>query len=77
MLFALRGLLAPLRSLSRERMAAQVDATDRPASPLLVYVVASLFAILSILLVDRHREELQALGLVGGAERIDPVFMSP
>jgi hypothetical protein len=77
MLFALRGLLAPLWSLSRERMAAQVDATDRSASPLLVYVVASLFAILSILLVDRHREELQALGLVGGAERIDPVFMSP
>ena len=77
MLSALRALLAPFWSYSRERTAAQRDATDRSASPLLVYVAAALFVILSILMVDLHRDELQALGLVGGAERINPVFMSP
>jgi hypothetical protein len=58
-------------------MAAQGDATDRSASPLLIYVVASLFVILAILLVDLHRDELHALGLVSGAEQINAVFMSP
>ena len=53
------------------------DATNRSASPLLVYVAAALFVILSILIVDLHRDELHALGLVGGTERINPVFMSP
>ena len=77
MLSALRALLAPFWSYSRERTAAQRDATDRSASPLLVYVAAALFVILSILIVDLHRDELRALGLVGGAERINPVFMSP
>jgi hypothetical protein len=77
MLFALRALLAPLRSLSRERMAAHVEANDRSASPFLVYLVASLFVVLSILLVDLHRDELHALGLVGGIEPINAVFMSP
>jgi hypothetical protein len=33
--------------------------------------------VLSILVIDLHRDELRALGLVGGAERINPVFMSP
>jgi len=76
MLFALRALLAPLRSYSRERAIVQGDATHRSASPLLIYVAASLFVILSILLVDLHRDELHALGLVGGAEPINAVFMS-
>ena len=77
MLSALLALLAPLWSRSPERTAAQRDATDSSASPLLVYVAAALFVILSILMVDLHRDELRALGLVGGAERINPVFMSP
>jgi hypothetical protein len=33
--------------------------------------------VLSILMIDLHRDELRTLGLVGGAERINPVFMSP
>jgi hypothetical protein len=77
MLSALRALLAPFWSYSRERTAVQRDAADKSASPLLIYVVAVLFLILSILTVDLHRDELRTLGLVGGAERINPFFMSP
>ena len=77
MLSALRALLAPFWSYSRERTAAQRDATDRSASPLLVDIAAALFLVLSILVIDLHRDELRALGLVGGAERVNPVFMSP
>jgi hypothetical protein len=77
MLSALRALLAPFWSYSRERTAAQRDATDKSASPLLIYIVAVLFVILSIVVIDLHRDELRTLGLVGGAERINPVFMSP
>jgi hypothetical protein len=78
MLFALRALLAPLRSYSRERtLVQQGDATGRSASPLLIYVAAALFVVLSILLFDLHRDELQALGLVGGTGPINAVFMSP
>ena len=75
-LYALRVLLAPLWS-TRPRTAAQRDATDNSASPFLVYIVAVLLLILSILAIDLHRDELRALGLVGGTERIHPVFMSP
>ena len=77
MLDALRARLAPFWSCSRERTAAQRDATDRSASPLLMYVAAVLLLVLSILVIDLHREELRALGLVGGTEQINPVFMSP
>jgi hypothetical protein len=77
MLSALRALLAPFWSYSRERTAVQHDATDKSASPLLIYVVAVLFLILSIVVFDLHWDELRALGLVGGTERINPVFMSP
>jgi hypothetical protein len=76
MLYALRVLLAPFWG-TRPRTAAQRDATDNSTSPLLVYIVAALSLILSILVIDLHRDELRALGLVGGAERINPVFMSP
>ena len=74
---ALRALLAPFWSYSRARTAAQHDATDRSGSPLLMFVAAVLLVVLSILVIDLHRDELRALGLVGGAEQINPVFMSP
>ena len=77
MLVALRDLLAPLRSYSRERVVAQGDATNRSASPLQIYIAAALFVVLVILLVDLHRDQLRALGLVGGVERINAAFMSP
>jgi hypothetical protein len=77
MLYALLALIAPLWSHVRDRTAAQREATDTSASRLLVFVAAALFVILSILIVDLHRDELHALGLVGGTERINPVFMSP
>jgi hypothetical protein len=31
-----------------------------------MYVAAALFLVLSILVIDLHRDELRALGLVGG-----------
>jgi hypothetical protein len=77
MLYALLALMAPLWSHSRDRTAAEREAADTSASRLLVFVAAALFVILSILIVDLHRDELQALGLVGGAQPIDAIFMSP
>ena len=77
MLYALLALLAPLWSDSRDRTAVQREPTDTSVARLLVVVAIVLFAVLSILLVDLHRDELRALGLVGGAERIDAIFMSP
>jgi hypothetical protein len=77
MLDALRALLAPIRSYSRGRAVAPRDAANNSGSPVLMYVAAALFVILSILIVDVHREELRALGLVGGAAPIDAIFMSP
>jgi hypothetical protein len=68
MLLALRALLAPFWSYSRERTAA-LRATNRSASPFLIYVAAALCVVLSILMIDLHRDELRALGLVGGAMR--------
>jgi len=77
MLYALLALMAPLWSHSRDRTAAEREATDTSASRLLVFVAATLFVILSILIVDLHRDELHALGFVGGAQPIDAIFMSP
>jgi hypothetical protein len=77
MLYALLALMAPLWSRSPEQTAAQHEAADSSVSRLLVFAAAALFVILSILIVDLHRDELQALGLVGGAERIDAIFMCP
>ena len=77
MLYALLALMAPLWSHSRDRAAVQHEPTDTSVARLLVFVAAALFVILSILIVDLHRDELHALGLVGGAEPINAVSMSP
>jgi hypothetical protein len=73
MLYALLALMAPLW----DRTAAQGEATDTSVSRLLAVIAAALFVVLAILVVDLHRDELHALGLVGGAEQINAVFMSP
>jgi hypothetical protein len=70
-------LIAPLWSHARDRTAAEREATDTSASRLLVFVAAALFVILSILIVDLHRDELRALGLLGGIQPVDAIFMSP
>lgn len=75
-IYSLRALLDSLRNSWRD-WTAQRGATDTEASPFLVYIAAVLFLVLSILVIDLNRDELRALGLVGGAERINPVFMSP
>jgi hypothetical protein len=77
MLYALLALIAPLWSHARDRTAAEREATDTSASRLLVFVAAALFVILSILIVDLHRDELRALGLLGGIQPVDAIFMSP
>jgi hypothetical protein len=76
-LYALLPLMSPLWSEPRDRADAHGEATGASASQLLVVVATALFVILSILPVDLHRDELDALGLVGGAEPINAVFMSP
>lgn len=73
MLYALLALISPLW----DRTAARGEATDASVARFLVVVSATLFVILAILLIDLHRDELHALGLVGGAEPINAAFMSP
>jgi len=77
MLYALRALFVPPRGDSRSRAPSHREAAGPSASPLLVFVAAVLLLLVSILLVDQHRDELRALGLVGGTEQVNPVFMSP
>jgi hypothetical protein len=77
MLYALLALMLPFWSEPRDRTDAQGEATYASVSRFLVVVAAALFAVLSILLFDLHGDELHALGLVGGAEPINAVFMSP
>ena len=77
MLYALLALMAPLWSHFRDQTAVQREPTDTSVARLLVFAASALFVILSILMVDLHRDELHALGLVGGAGRIDAIFMSP
>ena len=77
MLYALLALMSPLWSEPRDRTDSQGKATYASVSRFLVVVAAALFAVLSIPFFDLHRDELHALGLVGGAEPINAVFMSP
>jgi hypothetical protein len=73
MLYALLALMSPLWN----RTAAGGEPADRSLSRLLVVAATTLFTVLAILLVDLHRDELHALGLVGGVEPINAIFMSP
>ena len=75
-LYALWGLFAPYRGDAQHRGAAQRGSADRSASPLLIFIVLFLFLVLSIFEIDLHRDELQALGLVG-APPIDSALMAP
>ena len=78
MLYALLALMAPLW----DRTAAHGEvtdgaATDASASRLLLVAAAALAAVLAILLVDLHRDELRALGLAGDAAPVSATFLSP
>jgi hypothetical protein len=52
---------------------------DRPAisHSLLIYASVVLLLFLAIVEVDLHSAQLQALGLLGHATGIDPIFMGP
>ena len=73
MLYALLALMSPLWN----RTAAEGETADTSLSRLLVVAATTLLAVLAILLVDMHHDGLRALGLVGGVEPINAVFMSP
>jgi hypothetical protein len=51
--------------------------TETPASPILVFAADTLFLLLVILVIDLHRDELRALGLIFGDEGIVPFFAGP
>ena len=74
--YALWALFAPSRVDSQHRGAAQRGSADRSASPLLIFIALFLFLVLSIFEIDLHRDELQALGLVGELQ-IDSAMMAP
>jgi len=60
-----------------KRKSAQTSMADTAASPILVFVADTLFLLLMILVVDLHRDELRALGLVFGEEGIVPSLAGP
>jgi hypothetical protein len=62
---------------TRSRISAHGETTGTSASPVLAYTAAALFLMLAILEVDLHRDELRALGLVSGEERIQPIVTGP
>jgi len=45
--------------------------------PLLVLSAVVLLALFAIVEIDLHAAQLQAIGLLGHATGIDPIFMSP
>ena len=73
MLYALLALMSPLWN----RTPAEDEVTDTSLSRFLLVAATALSTVLVLLLVDLHHEELRALGLAGGPERINAVFMSP
>jgi hypothetical protein len=73
MLYALLALMSPLW----DRTAAPGEATDASVARLLLVAAVALGAVLAILLVDLHRDELRALGLAGDAAPFNPIFLGP
>ena len=47
------------------------------ASPTLIYTAVALLLILAILEIDQHRDELRALGLIGGEGDIASSLVGP
>jgi len=65
------------RRTASKRKSAQGSKADTAASPILVYVADTLFLLLVILVIDLHRDELRALGLIFGDEGIVPSLAGP
>ena len=77
MLSILHALLAPFRRDSGDRSAPLRSTIDTSASAFLIFTVIALLLILAILETDLHRDELRALGLIGGEARIDSALTGP
>jgi len=60
-----------------KRKSAQAGMADPAASPILVFVASTLFLLLVILVIDLHRDELRAMGLIFGEEGIVPSLAGP
>ena len=61
---------------ARIRISAQ-GMTGTSASPTLIFTAVALFLILAILEIDQHRDELRALGLIGGEGDIGSSLAGP
>ncbi len=68
--------LISLQRVARIRISAQ-EMTGTSASPMLIFTAVVLFLILAILEIDQHRDELRALGLIGGEGDIVSSFVGP
>ena len=64
------------RSL-RDAIPPQQEDAPAKTSPFLIYIVVVLAFLLTILELDAHRDELEALGLLGTYYPIDTAFLSP
>jgi len=73
----LHAWLISLHRTAYDRLSAQGKMPGTSASPTLIFTATALFLILAILEIDQHRDELRALGLIGGDEGIMSSFVGP
>lgn len=73
----LHAWLISLHRAACDRISAQRKITGTSASPTLIFTATALFLVLAILEIDEHRDELRALGLIGGDEGIMSSFVGP
>lgn len=73
----LYDLFVSFQRTASKRKSAQGGTADTAASPILVFVADTLFLLLVILVIDLHRDELRALGLIFGDEGIVPSLSGP
>jgi hypothetical protein len=59
------------------RKVVRCDADRSPISPLQVYVAVTLFAILAICEIDRHRDLIAQIGTMINNEGLDTPFVGP
>ena len=68
---------AAFQRTASKRKSAQASMAETAASPILVFAADTLFLLLVILVIDLHRDELRALGLIFGDEGIVPALVGP
>jgi len=76
-LWRLHAWLISLHRAACDRISARGEVIEASASPILTFVAITLFLILAMLEIDLHRDELRALGLIGGEDGVVPSFVGP